>query len=151
MPWWLPLALALPYYMLWTLIHEGSHALIVLLKRGEIVSFKPWPHRDKGEFFIGRVVYRGIERADIFSVAPYLVDSIIGTAAFLAGLLIPPLEGLFLLFLLGPVVDILNAVRLLIMERKDCDLYKVESPVLVCLIALSGLVLSNLATALVLT
>ena len=37
------------------LIHEGSHALMARKQGGTIVSFRPWPHRDRGKWWFGAV------------------------------------------------------------------------------------------------
>jgi hypothetical protein len=39
------------------LIHEGSHALFAKMQGGSIVSFKPWPHKDKEKWWFGVVRY----------------------------------------------------------------------------------------------
>jgi hypothetical protein len=43
--WWLGLALVLPCWFLWTLLHEGAHVLAaVLLAGARVQHFRPWPH-----------------------------------------------------------------------------------------------------------
>ena len=79
MIWWLPLVLAAPLFLIWTTIHEGSHALAARLAGAEIQTFKPWPHRFEGRWYFGRMSYEPYEphcrRGRWFIMAiPYIVD-----------------------------------------------------------------------------
>lgn len=73
------LGLALPTWMLGTVVHEGSHAVAAELVGGDLVSFRPWPARDPAThaFQFGLTRVRGLsgpgERL-FFYMAPKLVD-----------------------------------------------------------------------------
>lgn len=71
--WWLPLALAVPGYFLWTAVHEGAHALAVLITGGRVLTFKPWPHRVEGIWFFGRMVRDG-GKDTLVHLAPFVLD-----------------------------------------------------------------------------
>lgn len=72
---------------IWTVFHEGSHAVAFMSFGNEITSFKPYPHmRDDGRFLFGGVETEcpdGICGKNVRlagSLAPYILD----TSVFLA-------------------------------------------------------------------
>lgn len=79
------LLLFVPGFFLQTLVHEGAHAAMVLLSGGEVVAFKPWPHRHNGRFYFGRVSWRALSvegRTAIYfapSVAGALIVGVFGS------------------------------------------------------------------------
>lgn len=79
MIWWLPLVLAAPMFLIWTTIHEGSHALAARLTGAEIRTFKPWPHRFEGRWYFGRMSYEpsSSKGLGLIVVFPYVVDVVV--------------------------------------------------------------------------
>lgn len=73
------LTLAVPTWALGTVLHEGSHAVAAELVGGDLVSFRPWPARDRttGAFQFGLTRVRGLKtdrQRLFFYMAPKLVD-----------------------------------------------------------------------------
>lgn len=87
MIWWLPLVLAAPLLLIWTTIHEGSHALAARLTGAEIRTFKPWPHRFEGRWYFGRMSYEPQSEKGLGFIvaAPYIVD-VVGFSALIVWL-----------------------------------------------------------------
>lgn len=55
------------------LMHEAAHAITVNLVGGQVLQFKPWPHRYGGRFYFGRVRYRAEpEHRPSIAAAPFL-------------------------------------------------------------------------------
>jgi len=82
MIWWIPLALVLPLFFLWVIVHEGSHALVALASGRKITSVKLWPHVEPDLGFVfGSVRFTGKSNTFIL-VTPYFVD-VLGAAALL--------------------------------------------------------------------
>lgn len=133
MPWWIFLLIAIPYLFLWILVHEGSHALTTLFKGGKVLSFKPWPHRENGKFYWGRVTYQYWgDNGDSILATPYIVDTLAGLLFFLLAFIIPGGKWLFAFLLLGPIIDLGNAIRLFVQGREEADLSQIDSPLTVC-------------------
>lgn len=125
-PWFIPLILAIPLFFFWIAVHEGSHALIVILQGGKIIEFKPWPHRDEGKFYIGRITYFG-KPSRWIEIAPYIMDATL--TAFFLPLVIEIFVGQNLTtaivvstFLALPVVNTGNALKNVV-QKKESDLY----------------------------
>jgi len=57
-PVWLTILFALLLWFFQNVQHEGAHALVVRLAGGQIVRFRPWPHRHEGRFYFASVGYR---------------------------------------------------------------------------------------------
>jgi len=91
------LALALPSFVLWNLIHETSHALFAQRLAGAVTRIKPWPHRvpPNGSWVFAATYYDSIDKKLLalprrrfwISLAPRIPDAV-------ACLLVP--VGLFL-------------------------------------------------------
>jgi hypothetical protein len=53
---WIPAVVVAAFLTL--LLHESSHALVVVLRGARIKSFKPYPHKDEnGRWWYGRVTW----------------------------------------------------------------------------------------------
>lgn len=79
MIWWLPLALAIPIFFAWAVVHEGAHALVSMAAGCRVTSFKPWPHKAEGAWYFGRVTY-DMPGPTISKLAPYIVDLVLFSA-----------------------------------------------------------------------
>lgn len=76
MIWWLPVVMAVPLFLIWAAIHEGSHALAARLTGADIRTFKPWPHRFEGRWYFSRMSYEPLSGKGLgfIVVAPYIID-----------------------------------------------------------------------------
>lgn len=73
------LLLFIPGFFLQTLVHEGAHAAVISLFDGELVTFKPWPHRHNGRFYFGRVSWRIVTPLSVNArTAVYFAPSVAG-------------------------------------------------------------------------
>jgi hypothetical protein len=55
LPWWIGLAAG--GAVLTLNLHELAHCLVVWCIGGTVTSYKPWPHRANGRWFIGRMTW----------------------------------------------------------------------------------------------
>jgi hypothetical protein len=87
------------------LLHELSHCVIVWAYGGQIISFKPWPHKEEGHFYFGYMKYSGCALSEaIFVVAPLIKASFLCLVWIVLGFCYKPL------FVLAGIefLDILN-------------------------------------------
>lgn len=131
------LILAPAYFMAYITVHEGSHALAVLILGGEVVGFEPYPHtveyrNDEGElvsnFFIGYTWYRYPASepwmSAHISIAPYLTDILIFVSCdlLLQYVIDPHSGGAPFLLAGGMITPLVNFVAGLNCMGDDCDL-----------------------------
>lgn len=129
MIWWLLLALALPTLFIWTVAHEGSHALTHLIKGNKVTSFIPWPHKSKfhGKFLFGEVIVEG-KFSKASKLAPYVLDFITFVAC-LVGILLVENQYAWNILLLGlaaPTVNTLVGVQGRYRSNIHADLSRVD-------------------------
>ncbi len=68
--------LAYPIYqVIGTFRHEGAHALVAIIRGGEVSKFVFWPSLYNGDFYWGYVIFDG-PKGLLSSAAPYLLDLI---------------------------------------------------------------------------
>lgn len=78
---WVAVAVALvPGYFFQVFMHEGAHALILLMHGGKVRSFNIFPHQANGRFYFGRVTYENYDQIDntgraLISFAPIMFGS----------------------------------------------------------------------------
>jgi len=85
MIWWIPLALIVPLFFFWIVVHEGAHALSALAEGLKIKSFKPWPHKiSEDNWCVGYVIYDKPSRWAFTCFAPYCVDFLFFVGVFVA-------------------------------------------------------------------
>lgn len=67
--------LALPAHFLQTVLHEGAHAVAVLLRGGRVTRFRPWPRFADGRFRFGATIWTATGgNAFLLYAAPRLVN-----------------------------------------------------------------------------
>ena len=88
-------------YPCWVLIHEGLHALCVVLLGGRVNRFKPWPHMTGGRFVWGSIRWTGEfsdKQRGWVSIVPRI-------PAVIAIFLLPFVSGWLWWLLLGGAID----------------------------------------------
>jgi hypothetical protein len=124
--WWLPLACAIPLFLIWDVVHEGSHALAALIRGEKVLKFRPWPQRDGTRFRFGSVTTTG-SGSTLQSLAPFIVDAVVALPLLVALALSSGLaRSILVSILVGPVVDTVVAVQARYRGNSDADLAKVH-------------------------
>jgi len=128
MIWWIPVALVIPLFFLWVVVHEGSHALAAMACGRKITSVKLWPHVEPDWGFVfGSVRFEGQNNTFIM-VAPYFID-ILGVAGFLVALALVDgdvASSVFATVAAAPIVNTFMAVQARYRGNEKSDLAKVH-------------------------
>jgi len=71
------------------ILHEAAHAITAKLVGAKIVEIKPWPHRYRGFWSIGKIRCRGLKRdRPFFYVAPLAKVAILYLLWLILGLFV---------------------------------------------------------------
>lgn len=126
MPVWIPIAMVIPLFFVWSVVHEGSHAVAGIISGRKVKEFKPWPHMQSGHFvFCGLRLDR---RGNTFSdVAPYLVDALAMVGLTVGGVFADGLCGVVLVTAMGaPSVNTIVGVQARLRGNERADLSRVH-------------------------